>query len=119
MATAATGAIAPSAVAAAAEPGVRYPAGASATRYAGLAFDACDAPSVETMKAWRSSPYGAIAVYASGDLRACSQRLLTDEWVKAVSRMGWKIIPLDVGLQAPVRLQRTPRHDELLPLRGP
>jgi hypothetical protein len=80
---------------------IRYPAGASATRFTGLAFDACDAPTLETMRAWRSSPYGALGIYTSGGLRACGQRNLTHDWVRDVSALGWKLIPLDVGLQAP------------------
>ncbi len=86
-----------------AEPGTvaKYPAGASATRFTGFAFDACDAPSRETMQAWRSSPFGAIGIYTSGDLRACDQKELTAAWVDDVSDMGWKLIPIDVGLQAP------------------
>jgi hypothetical protein len=91
----------PAASDAVADSGVRYPAGASATRFTGLAFDACDAPSVATMRAWRSSPYGALGVYTSGGLRACSQRNLDDAWVRDVSALGWKLIPIDVGLQAP------------------
>ncbi len=86
-----------------AEPGTaaHYPAGASATRFTGLAFDACDAPALSTMQAWRSSPFGAIGVYTSGKYRACDQKRLTDDWVEDVSAMGWKLIPIDVGLQAP------------------
>lgn len=78
-----------------------YTAGASGTRFAGLAFDTCDAPTKAQMQAWRSSPYGAVGIYISGDQRACEQRALTREWVRQVSAMGWKLLPLDVGLQAP------------------
>ncbi|MGQ0626245.1 MAG: DUF1906 domain-containing protein [Sporichthyaceae bacterium] len=80
---------------------VRYPAGASSTRFSGLAFDVCDAPTTATMAAWRESPYRAIGIYISGEHRACEQRNLTADWVRAVSLQGWKLIPLDVGKQAP------------------
>lgn len=78
-----------------------YPESASATRFAGLAFDACDAPPRSVMQAWRASPYGAAGIYISGNNRACRQRELTASWVRDVSAMGWKFLPLDVGLQAP------------------
>lgn len=81
---------------------VMYPEGASATRFIGLAFDTCDAPKREVMRAWKqSSPYGAIGIYISGDNRACRQKELGSGWIRDVSAMGWKFIPLDVGLQAP------------------
>lgn len=32
-----------------------YPSGATATRYSGLAFDACTAPPLTTMQAWGAS----------------------------------------------------------------
>lgn len=80
---------------------LKYPAGATATRFSGQAFDVCAAPSLSTMRAWLSSPFRAIGVYISGDLRACSQPNLTPSWVREVSAMGWKLIPIDVGRQAP------------------
>lgn len=79
----------------------KYPAGATATRFAGLAFDVCAAPELDTMRAWLASPYRAIGVYVSGELRACRQPNLTASWVRQVSEMGWKLIPIDVGRQAP------------------
>lgn len=75
--------------------------GATGTRFAGLAFDACDAPPRSTMQAWRSSPYGAIGIYISGEQRACNQRELNASWISEVAAMGWKFIPIDVSLQAP------------------
>lgn len=81
---------------------VVYPESASGTRFIGLAFDTCAAPSRKVMQAWKqSSPYGAIGIYISGDVRACNQRELTSSWVREVAAMGWKFLPLDVGLQAP------------------
>lgn len=77
-------------------------AGATGTRFTGLAFDTCAAPSRATMRTWKAaSPYGAIGIYISGDHRACDQPELTREWVRDVSAMGWRLLPLDVGLQAP------------------
>lgn len=78
-----------------------YPAGAAGTRFSGLAFDVCAAPSLTTMQAWKSSPYKAIGIYISGFHRACDQPRLNRDWVRDVSAMGWKLIPLDVSLQAP------------------
>ncbi len=80
---------------------LKYPAGATATRFTGQAFDTCAAPSLSTMRAWLDSPYRAIGIYISGKLRACRQPNLTASWVREVSAMGWKLIPIDVGRQAP------------------
>jgi hypothetical protein len=67
---------------------VSYPAWASATGYAGLAFDACTAPSLAAMRAWRRSPYHAIGVYVGGQNRTCAQPALTRRWVGAVAVLG-------------------------------
>ncbi|MGZ0152179.1 hypothetical protein ACXJJ3_34335 [Kribbella sp. WER1] len=34
-----------------------YPAGSTATRFTGLAFDTCTAPPLTAMTAWKASPY--------------------------------------------------------------
>jgi len=88
---------------AAAEPAstVSYPAWASATGYEGLAFDACTAPSLAAMRAWRRSPYHAIGVYVGGQNRTCAQPALTRRWVGAVSVLGWRLIPIFKGRQPP------------------
>jgi uncharacterized protein YraI len=88
---------------AAAEPGtsVAYPAGASATRYSGLAFDACTAPPLTTMQAWGSSPYRAVGVYIGGVNRFCAQPELTASWVTSVSKLKWRLLPVYKGLQPP------------------
>ncbi|MFC0678674.1 glycoside hydrolase domain-containing protein [Lysobacter korlensis] len=80
---------------------VSYPQAASATRFNGLAFDACDAPSLTAMRAWESSPYGGVGVYIGGPNRTCAQRNLTAPWVSTVSREGWRLIPIYMGSQAP------------------
>ena len=74
---------------------------AGPSRYTGLGFDACAAPSSRTMTAWAASPYRAIGVYIGGLNRACSQPNLTDEWVAEQVAAGWHLIPTYVGLQAP------------------
>jgi hypothetical protein len=84
--------------------GPAYPAGASVTHFEGLAFDTCLAPTAATMRSWLASPYRAVGIYVSGPERACKrQPNLTREWVSQVSAMGWKLIPIDVGRQAPCR----------------
>jgi hypothetical protein len=67
--------------------------------YTGRAFDTCAAPSLSAMKAWKGGLYGAAAVYIGGKNRGCAQANLTASWVKSVSAVGWKLIPLYVGAQ--------------------
>ncbi|MFC6707100.1 DUF1906 domain-containing protein [Flexivirga alba] len=88
---------------AAALPGtsVTYPTGSSATRFTGLAFDTCTAPTTAQMTAWRPSSYRGIGVYIGGANRTCAQPQLTATWVTTVSRQGWAIVPIYMGLQAP------------------
>ena len=70
--------------------------------FAGVGFDACSAPPLDTMRAWRgSSPFGAVGIYLSGRQRACSQPLLTASWVRGVRALGWRLLPTHVGRQAP------------------
>ncbi|GAA2476758.1 hypothetical protein GCM10010406_11170 [Streptomyces thermolineatus] len=76
-------------------------AASGAQVFQGRAFDTCTAPPLSTMAAWRSSGYGAVGVYVGGRARACHQQQLTREWVRAVSDMGWRIIPVYVGSQSP------------------
>ncbi len=84
-------------------PGPAYPVATTATHFRGLAFDTCSAPSRRAMEAWRSSPYGAVGVYISGRNRACSQPELTAAWVRDVTALGWKLLPINMGSQAPCR----------------
>ncbi|MFF3613456.1 glycoside hydrolase domain-containing protein [Streptomyces sp. NPDC002580] len=67
--------------------------------FTGRAFDTCTAPSLAAMKAWHTGFYGAAAVYIGGKNRGCGQPNLTASWVKSVSTVGWKLIPLYVGAQ--------------------
>jgi uncharacterized protein YraI len=91
------------AVPAAAEPAttVAYPASSSATHYSGLAFDTCTAPTYSQLSAWKSSPYHAVGIYIGGPNRTCAQPQLTASWVSSVSRLGWRLIPIYMGRQAP------------------
>ena len=103
LAGAAAMAAAAAAAPAIAEPAttVSYPAWASATRYRGLAFDTCTAPPLAAMQAWGASPYHAVGVYVGGQNRTCSQPALTSGWVRAVSALGWRLIPVFKGRQPP------------------
>ncbi|MBG0857703.1 DUF1906 domain-containing protein [Streptomyces spinoverrucosus] len=77
-------------------------AGPQPGSYLGKGFDACAAPSQAAMNAWQSSsPYSAVGVYISGSFRACAQPNLTASWVTNQTNNGWRLIPIDVGRQAP------------------
>jgi uncharacterized protein YraI len=78
-----------------------YNAGTTATRFTGLAFDTCTAPTVAQLSAWRASPYKAVGIYIGGVNRTCAQPQLTAAWVSAVTAMGWRLVPIYLGLQAP------------------
>ncbi|MGW7443301.1 glycoside hydrolase domain-containing protein [Kitasatospora sp. NPDC054795] len=80
--------------------------------WSGPAFDACTAPSLDTLKTWRdASPYGAVGIYTSGSQRGCDQPRLTAEWVRQARALGWRFLPVHVGLQAPcAELSHKPRR---------
>jgi Domain of unknown function (DUF1906) len=63
-------------------------------------FDTCTAPSVTAMRAWRKK-YSAVAIYIGGADMACGYGNLSASWVHTVRKMGWSLIPIYVGLQAP------------------
>jgi hypothetical protein len=63
-------------------------------------FDTCTAPSVKAMRAWKRS-YSVIGVYIGGRNMACDYGNLSAPWVTSVRSMGWSLLPLYVGLQAP------------------
>ncbi|MGW4829318.1 glycoside hydrolase domain-containing protein [Amycolatopsis japonica] len=69
--------------------------------FQGKGFETCAAPAQATMDAWRASPYRAVGIYSSGDLRACAQPNLTPAWVANQAARGWRFILTDVGRQAP------------------
>ncbi|MFF0477684.1 glycoside hydrolase domain-containing protein [Streptomyces sp. NPDC004284] len=77
-------------------------AGPQPGSYLGKGFDTCAAPSQAAMNAWRAgSPYRAVGVYISGSFRGCAQPNLTASWVTGQTGNGWRLIPIDVGRQAP------------------
>src|SRR5512144_1618733 len=78
-----------------------YSAGSTATRFTGLAFDTCTAPTLAQMTAWKASPYKAVGIYIGGVNRTCAQPQLTAAWVTSVTAMGWRLVPIYLGLQAP------------------
>ncbi|NED95701.1 DUF1906 domain-containing protein [Phytoactinopolyspora alkaliphila] len=78
---------------------VTYPKGASATRAGGLGFDTCTAPSLSTLRAWRSSSFSTVNVYFGGINRGCRQPQLSRTWVREATAMGWKLMPTYVGRQ--------------------
>ncbi|QGZ49996.1 MULTISPECIES: DUF1906 domain-containing protein [Streptomyces] len=70
--------------------------------FLGRAFDTCEAPSLAVMRAWRASPYRAVGVYFGGRGRGClTQKHLTPAWVTSAETLGWRLLPLFVGSQAP------------------
>jgi Domain of unknown function (DUF1906) len=82
---------------------------ASLANRIGLGFDACAAPSVRFMQAWRRhSRYRAVGVYIGGSDRACDQRNLTSAWVRLEAAAGWRFIPMYVGPQASLNQLRSP-----------
>lgn len=70
--------------------------------FTGRAFDTCTAPSLDTLRAWRRhSPYGALAIYIGGRNRGCVQHRLNTGWIRSATGMGWRLLPLYAGSQAP------------------
>lgn len=69
--------------------------------FTGYAFDACSAPSTASLQAWAASPYHAVGIYIGGVNRACSQKNLNADWVQSTLGLGWSLLPLYVGQQAP------------------
>ncbi|NEA39741.1 glycoside hydrolase domain-containing protein [Streptomyces sp. SID11385] len=69
--------------------------------FTGRAFDTCAAPPLATMRAWGASPYRAVGAYVGGRARACSQPELSAGWLREVRELGWSVLPLYVGSQAP------------------
>jgi hypothetical protein len=71
--------------------------------FLGFGFDQCNTPSQKAMDAWLdNSPFLAVGIYISGASRACSkQPNLTPAWVTTQLRDGWRLLPIDVGPQAP------------------
>lgn len=79
--------------------------------FLGFGFDQCNTPSQKAMDAWlKHSPFLAAGIYISGASRACKkQPNLTPAWVSTQLRNGWRLLPIDVGPQAPCN-PRFPRY---------
>ena len=84
-----------------AAPTAPTPATAAESVFTGMAFDTCAAPSTSTMSSWISSPYRSAGIYIGGSMRACSDGNLSAGWVTSVHSMGWSLLPIYVGAQAP------------------
>ncbi|WP_307826655.1 DUF1906 domain-containing protein [Streptomyces pactum] len=70
--------------------------------FKGRAFDTCHAPSLATLRAWRSSPYRAVGIYYGGRGRHCvKQPLLSRAWALGARELGWELLPVYVGSQSP------------------
>jgi uncharacterized protein YraI len=94
--------LAGSALPAAAEPEtpVAYPLGSTTTLANRLGFDACTAPSLAALRAWKgTSPYSAVNVYFGGINRGCDQPNLTAAWVRDAVVGGWRLLPTYFGWQ--------------------
>jgi hypothetical protein len=63
-------------------------------------FDTCTAPSLRAMRAWRAK-YAVAGIYIGGSNMACDYGNLSAGWVRTVTGMGWGLLPVYVGLQAP------------------
>ena len=87
------------------------------TNYTGGGFDTCAAPSVSQMSAWLGSPYRSIGIYVGGVNRACATGNLSASWVSTVKAMGWNLVPLYVGFQAPCVTSVRAGHDRTRPSR--
>jgi hypothetical protein len=75
-----------------------------------LMFDAASAPSLATMTAWLASPYRTVGVYVpvapgTDDRHDKVQSNLTAAWVAEVTAMGWRVLPIYLGVQAPAACQ--------------
>ena len=90
--------------------GAAAPQQLRATVYTGYGFDTCRAPSLTALAAWAASPYRAVGVYIGGANRACGDGNLSASWVAAATGVGWSVMPLYVGLQAPCVSQRGLAH---------
>ena len=69
-----------------------------------MGFDTCNLMTTTQMQTWyTSSPYRVVGAYIGGDSFACPSSLsrFTSSWTSTVLGMGWEIIPIWVGPQAP------------------
>ncbi len=82
------------------EGAISPPRGLHRTWGSGHGFDTCSAPPLPAMAAWRKA-YSIANIYIGGGARACRQPHLDRGWVRAVRRLGYRLIPTYVGPQAP------------------
>jgi Domain of unknown function (DUF1906) len=68
-------------------------------RVARHGFDSCTTPSLAAMRAWRGT-FSAMGVYIGGVEAGCASPNLTAGWVRAVTGLGWALMPTYVGRQA-------------------
>jgi hypothetical protein len=68
-------------------------------RVARHGFDSCTTPSLAAMRAWRQA-FSAMGVYIGGVEAGCASPNLTAGWVRAVTGLGWALMPTYVGRQA-------------------
>ncbi|MES2391732.1 MAG: glycoside hydrolase domain-containing protein, partial [Acidobacteriota bacterium] len=69
-----------------------------------MGFDACTLPTTAQMQTWyTSSPYRVIGAYIGGNEFACKSGLtnFTAAWTSTILGMGFEIMPIWVGPQAP------------------
>ncbi len=71
-------------------------------------FDACTAPSLAVMQAWRRT-FSYAGIYIGGAEVGCAAGNLSAAWVSSVTALGWGLIPTYVGAQAPCNKQFTVR----------
>lgn len=98
LATAVTGTLAGTALAAPAQAANPVTPG----DFTGFGFDQCVAPTQRSMNRWlRQSPFLAVGIYISGDSRGCrTQPNLSQDWVSTQLRRGWRLLPITLGPQA-------------------
>ncbi|MFD0383369.1 DUF1906 domain-containing protein [Streptomyces stramineus] len=87
------------------------PRAEGASIFRGWGIDTCQAPSLNTLRAWRSSDYRAIGVYFAGRARACPrQKYLSGRWLVGAEELGWRMLPIYVGSQSPCVRAKTKKH---------
>jgi hypothetical protein len=79
-------------------------------RVVGMGFDACTAPSLAVMQAWRHA-FTYAGIYIGGVEAGCGYGNLSAAWIRSVTALGWGLIPAYVGPQAPCNRQFAVRID--------
>jgi len=70
-------------------------------------FDTCNAPSLDAMRAWRRD-YTVAGVYIGGVNVGCYYGNLSASWLRSTRGMGWGVLPIYVGDQAPCTTVQSP-----------